>query len=499
MTTTWHGHRLGLGLSALLTITSVCMAVLALSLSPDQTAVALPATAILATYAGFALVLFHRLKRPIFGELGFIFLGFATAYSVIPALNFLVLDFKFPVDFDGLNFSVLDPRPAELGRHLWRHALFVLAVATGYLLVRGSSTFTLRIKTPRADLLVLMSISLLLLSISLVGVLSAPVTNYYEHYTRFETLSVPARSAAYIALILKVTSYYVALVLMFSRYQRFRWVIPPFIACLVAYEMIYSFGSRIESLSILLAAVCMYHFYVKPVRLARGALYLAVLLVFFTITEFYRASEFNLDAAVAEFAQRGVKFAYEFGAVFYTSFHIYHERFFGSLPQPESLMLINDFFTAVPLYDHVRYNSQYWYAGIYFPDAVVPPQTMGPLADSGIWGGEADLAVRGVLTGIAYGGIARWALRPDARWHHMLIYTFLFATAVIGIKYSVIYQVSQMARVFLPVLLAYGLYRLLIASSAQRSVPNAAHPLDRGSSGSRVIKAGPVPPNLTEP
>lgn len=476
MMTTRHDHRLGLGLSALLALMSVSMAVLTLTLSPDQNAVALPAMVILTTYAGFALVLYQRLKSPIFGELGFIFLGFATAYSVIPALNFLLLDFKFPIDFDGLNFSALDPRPAQLGRHLWRHALFVLAVAIGYLLVRGSSTFAVRIKPPRVDLPVLASVGLIVLSIGLVGALSAPVTNYYEHYTRFETLSAPARYAAYAALILKTTCYYLAVVLMFSRYQRFKWLIPPFIACLVSYEMIYSFGSRIESLSILLAAVCGYHFYVKPIRLARGALYLAVLMVFFTITELYRASEFNLDAAVGEFAERGVKFAYEFGAVFYTSFHVYHERFFGTLPQPESLMLINDFFTAIPLYDHIRYNSQYWYAGIYFPEAVVPPQTMGPLADSGIWGGETDLAVRGVLTGVAYGGLARWALRPNAQRHHMLVYTFLFATAVIGMKYSVIYQVSQMARVFFPVLLAYGIYRLLTAASAQRSVEAVSTP-----------------------
>ena len=478
MTTTWRGYRLGLELSALLAISLACMTVLTLMLSPDQNAVTLPAMVILTTYAGFSLVLFHRLKGPIFGELGFIFLGFTTAYSVIPALNFLMLDFTFPADFDGLNFAILDPRPAELGRHLWRHALFVIAVATGYLLLRGRSTFSTRTKAPKAGLLVLVSIGLLLMSVSLVGVLSAPVTNYYEHYTRFETLSAPARYAAYIALILKVTSVYVALLLMFSRYERFKWVIPPFIVGLVAYEMIYSFGSRIESLSILLAAVCLYHFYVKPVRLARGALYLSLLLVFFTITEFYRASEFNLDAAFEDFAQRGVKFAYEFGAVFYTSFHIYHERFHGLLPQPDGLMLINDFLTAVPLYDQIRYNSQYWYAEIYFPEAVVPPQTMGPLADSGIWGGEVDLAIRGVLTGVVYGGVARWALRPGARWHHMLLYAFLFATAVIGIKYSVIYQISQMVRFFVPVFFAYGIYRLLIACSMQRLARATPAPLD---------------------
>ncbi len=481
MTTTGHNYRLCLGLSALLLVTSVCTLMLVFTFSPDQFAVTLPAMVILATYVGFTLILFHHLKRPVFGELGFIFLGFSVAYSVIPALNFLVLDFHFPADFDGLNFAVLSPQPAELGRHLWRHALFIFAVAAGYLLVRGNSAFTIRGGTPRAGLLALVSIGLIVLSIGLVSMVAAPVTNYYEHYTRFEGLSAPLRYAAYAGLLLKAAGYYMALVLMFSRYQKFKWLIPPFVAGLVAYEMIHSFGSRIESLSILLAAVCMYHFYVKPVRLARGALYLTALLMFFTVTEFYRASEFNLDAALDEFAQRGVKFAYEFGAVFYTSFHIYHERLFGSLPQPEPLMLINDFFTAVPFYDHISYNSQYWYADIYFPDAAVPPQTMGPLADSGIWGGEADLAVRGVLTGLAYGGLTRWALRPGARWHHMLIYTFLFATAVLGIKYSVVYQVSQMVRIFLPVLLAYGLYRLLKAASRQSPAYDTGRPLHRSS------------------
>jgi hypothetical protein len=114
------------------------------------------------------------------------------------------------------------------------------------------------------------------------------------------------------------------------------------------------------------------------------------------------------------------------------------------------------------MYDHVAHNSQYWYAEIYFPDAVVPPQTMGPLADSGIWGGEPDLALRGLLTGLGYGLIARWVLRRNATWYRMLLYAYLFATAVFGLKYSVVYQVSLMLRNFLPVLFIYWAYVLLL-------------------------------------
>lgn len=469
MTANGPAPQLALWLSALLAATTLSMVVATTLLSWEQVLVALPAITILAIYAGFSLILFYRLKRPVFGELGFVFLGFVTAYSVIPALNFLLLDFKFPIDFDGLNFAVLEPQPPELSLHLWRHTLLIATVATGYVLARGRSAFSMQPGTARVGIPLLISVGLILVSVGLISALSAPVTNYYEHYTRFNGLSEPLRYAAYVGLLLKATCYYVALVLMFSRYQQLKWWIAPFVLSLVAYEMIYSFGSRIESLSILLAAVCLYHFYVKPIRLARGFSYLFLLLVFFTMTEFYRASEFNIDAALNEFAQRGVKFAYEFGAVFYTSFHIYHERLLGTIPAADWLMLINDFFTAIPFYDHVRYNSQYWYAGIYFPDAVVPPQTMGPLADSGIWGGEADLALRGLLTGAAYGVIARWALRASAKWHHMLIYTFLFATAVIGLKYSVVYQLSQMARIFLPVFMLVGIFYLLKTASRSRA------------------------------
>jgi len=443
-------------LAAALVAALLCAAVL----RPDQRAVALPAVAILAIFAIFTLLLAKQLDAAVFGEIGFLFLGFAVAYSVIPALNFLVQDFDFPPD--GLNFAILDPQPHEIGVHLWRHALFIAMVAIAYLLGRGRQTFVLRPTASAPGILLLVSVLVTVASTGIVAVLSAPVTNYYEHYTRFDHLTPLGRYAAYIGLLLKSAGYYVTLALMFSAYLRYKYFIAPVVLSIVAYELVYSFGSRIESLSILLATACLFHFYVRPLRLATGAAYLFLLLLLFTGVEFYRAAEFDIDAVVNEIVERGLKFAYEFGAVFYTSFHIYYERALGTLPRPEWLMLINDFFTAVPMYDHITHNSQYWYAGIYFPDAVVPPQTMGPLADSGIWGGEADLAIRGLLTGLGYAWIARWVLRRNTAWHWLLIYTYLFATAVFGLKYSLVHQASLMVRVFLPVLFLYWAYAFFL-------------------------------------
>lgn len=420
-----------------------------------QSAVAVPALVICFAYFLFSILLGYRVKTGIIGELGFIFLGFAVAYSVIPALNFLILDFEFPLNFDGLNFSILNPRPPDIADHLWRHCLFVMTVMAGYLAGRGCDRkdFVSR-ALPAAKFWVVTTVLVVILGcVTTISILSAPVEDYWSHYTRFDSLSWGAKRLVYVCLILKAGGYYVALALMFSDYRRFKYVILFFVLSISAYEMVYSFGARIEALSILLAVLCLYHFNVRNIRLKDGAFYLGGLLVLFTVVEFYRGANFDIDYALQNFSEKGLKIASEFGAVYYTSFHLYYERLQGAMPLADWRMLINDFFTIVPFYEHTEFNSQYWYARIFFPDAVVPPQTMGPIADSAIWGGEIDLALRGLFTGLGYGWLARWALKSRDRLFANVAYVFLFATSVMVLKYSVVYQVSQMLRTLIPAVL----------------------------------------------
>lgn len=429
-----------------------------------QSIVIVPALSICFSFLLFCILLDHRVKTGIFGEIGFIFLGFSVAYSVIPALNFLAVDFDFPLNFDGLNFSILNPRPPEIAEHLWRHCLFVVMVIVGYLSGRGVDRKNISERSLAAvDWRVVIALLFLIaLCISVVGVLSAPVEDYYAHYTRFDSLSWVEKRIAYASLIIKSGMYYVVLALMFADYRRFRGAIVVFVFAISAYEMVYSLGSRIETLSILLATICLYHFNVRKIRLKDGVICLGGLLILFTAVEFYRTASFDIDSALQDFSEKGLKIATEFGAVFYTSFHLYFERLNGTMPDHEWPMLINDFLTVVPFFEHTEFNSQYWYARIFFPDAIVPPQTMGPIADSAIWGGELDLAVRGLLTGLGFGWLVRWALRSRDRLFAYVAYVFLFATSVVTLKYSLPYQISQMLRTIIPsVLLCYVAIKFL--------------------------------------
>lgn len=438
-------------------ISLIAAIVISLVLLTDvQNTVAVPALVICFLFFLFCVLLDSRVKSGIVGEIGFVFTGFAVAYSVIPGLNFLLINFDFPPDFDGLNFSVLSPQPSELGDHLWRHCLFIAAVTVGYLMGRGRDRNgrISRVSYVGGWPVVAAILTMILICISTISLLSAPVEDYYGHYSRFDSLSWGVKRLVYICLILKGGGYYVALVLMFADYCKYKYLIVAFLAAISAYELVYSLGSRIETLSILLAAVCLYNLNVKKIRIKYSLLYFGGLLILFTLVEFYRSANFDLSLALDGFMEKGLKIATEFGAVYYTSFHLYFERLNGTMPSHDLPMLINDFFTIVPFYEHTEFSSQYWYARIFFPDAVVPPQTMGPIADSAIWGGEVDLALRGLFTGFCYGWLTRRALRSRNRLLLSVVYVFLFATSVISIKYSIIYQLSQMLRTLMPALLS---------------------------------------------
>lgn len=117
-------------------------------------------------------------------------------------------------------------------------------------------------------------------------------------------------------------------------------------------------------------------------------------------------------------------------------------------------MFFYEFIAVIPFLDHVSYHPQYWYARYYFPDAAVPPQTMGVVADSAIWGGEYDLVLRSLLNGALFALLTRWFLRRRENWFAVNVYVFLCATSVLTLKYSVLYQLVPIVRILIPTLLA---------------------------------------------
>jgi hypothetical protein len=78
---------------------------------------------------------------------------------------------------------------------------------------------------------------------------------------------------------------------------------------------------------------------------------------------------------------------------------------------------------------------------------------MGVLADSAIWGGEFDLILRSFINGAFFAILVRWFLARKDKWWALVIYVYCFATCIMTLKYSILYQLSPLIRTLLPPLI----------------------------------------------
>jgi len=120
----------------------------------------------------------------------------------------------------------------------------------------------------------------------------------------------------------------------------------------------------------------------------------------------------------------------------------------------------------------------YWYADNYFPNAVVPPFTMGPIALSALWGGEIGLFIQGVLNGILFAYLMRWFARDGARWRVMTIYVFCYSSCIMCLKYSIFWHLVPLEKIILPL--------VVIVSVLAKDIPGRTKPvfdLGRGPAG----------------
>jgi len=448
----------------------------------------LPCFVVMAIFLFFSLWLRFQVRDNVFGEIGFIYLVFAVAYTVFPAYGFLALDsLSSGVGFQ--NLAALDPDQGELGMHLWRHVLFIAAIGFGYLFFRGrrAAKFNSLTNLGYAEKPVIQILFVIILfSIIVLLGLSAPVTTYIENYTRYDNLSWIARRLVTICTVLKTGGTFVLLTIMFRRYERYRLYILPFILLRAVYEVQYSLGSRIDAFVILIAAATFYHFCFKRLTLKRGFLVMLALGLVFSVIEMVRSADLDFSTFKETISQEQGMPAGELGAVYVTGFHLYSERSQGTLPPIEWQAFFNDFISLVPLVDQTKWHPMYWYARNYFPDAVVPPLTLGPIAESALWGGEIDLIIRGFINGTLFAFLMRWFAREGGKWQVMTIYIFCYSTCIMCLKYSIFYHLAPLVKVILPLLLIVS----VLVKDIQRSTKL------RGNSRCQRIAPGITPESL---
>ena len=159
----------------------------------------------------------------------------------------------------------------------------------------------------------------------------------------------------------------------------------------------------------------------------------------------------------------------ELGAVFVPALHLYAERANGTLPPVPWQLFFNDFISMVPLASDTQTQPMYWYAANYFPDAVVPPLTMGPIALSALWGGEISMVVQGFINGISFAFLTRWFARDGRRWQVMTVYVFCYSTCIMCLKHSIFWHLAPLVRTILPLVIIVSVLAKDISGSTKQA------------------------------
>lgn len=383
-------------------------------------------------------------------DVGFIYFTLLFSYIFFPGIGIILA----AIGDDFFQIALGDPSLEELYEHQWRQIIFYISSIAGYLIFRDKFTFTNnfvkvnKLKNPHA--IIIFIFVMIVLFIVVLGLLSSTVENYYEGYTRYDHLNYVARRILSIVINLKFGFYAIALVIFYQNYTRYRFAMVLFSLFICTFEIFYSYGSRIEAFKILLMLCCLYSVYVSKINILKIVLILIALMSIFSLVEIVRSSMINESDFLTYIYEVGVKPAQEFGSLYFTGFKLYELRTSNALPSSNPLMFIYDFISIIPFVNFDEINPMVWYAKNFYPDAIVPPFTLGPIAISAIYGGEIDLIIRGFILASIISLISNWFNKNYKSWVAATIYVYFYSTVVMLLKYDIFWFSSTLVKLLFP-------------------------------------------------
>lgn len=398
----------------------------------------------------FYFYLKNTLKTNILIEIGFLNLTFLLIYTLFPAI--IILGGLLLQDNP---LTSLLPDNFSAGMHFWRHLLLGVGFMIGFAIFRGrAGIHTYKPKNVNNEkLIIYFCFFIIFLSNFMFLIFSAPVDTYYEHYTRFDHLSSPLRALISVFVRFNWGFYSLIFLFLFLNYDKYKKIIPLLTIFLIFIDLFLSGGSRIQTLITIIGIFCLYNIFVNRISFLK-IFFGSVLFVFiFTLIAIFRIPQEGLETlAGLNFAGFILNLSGELGSVYYTGFHLYEQRMLGVIPPAPWQMFFYDFWAVVPFIDITNWTPMNWYHLNYFPEALVPPMTLGPIANSAIWGGEYGLFFRGVLCGVFYAIITRFFILNKHNWIIVSMYIFCFSTTIYIMKYSIFYHMQLIIKTLIPVI-----------------------------------------------
>ena len=426
-------------------------------------------------YIIFIILIWNKLRQNLFIELGVIYLSFIVLYTLAPGLGLLYAEYNSDIKV-GLLLDFLDANKNDLSFHLWRHCLFAFSFSASYYLFRKSKAIVSESFKESSFAIIILLIVLVSIIISLLFLFSAPVNGYLEHYTRYDHLPIFLRKVVSILIRFKMGFYTILLVFLFSQYKKYKKIIYLIAGAICILETVYSYGSRIYSLIIILECFFLYNYFVKGISIKFVVFSSLILMSLYSVIEIIRLQDIGSNGLNDSLSENTVGIPAELGAVYVPSFQLYNERKKKSLPDKDWQMFIYDFISPFSFNSDTRWNPMYWYGVNFYPLSDVPPFTIGPIAESAIWGGEFDLFCRGVINGLFFAFIVNWFLKRQNKFWAVSIYVYCFSFSIITIKYSIFFYLTPIVKELLPTILITIFFIIItrkLTKSSEQAITNS--------------------------
>lgn len=392
----------------------------------------------------FNLKLKNRFGKFRFLELGYHLNLFLSFYIIVPTIIFISSSFTVgdPISyvFNGFTYS----NSSLFLKHLIRMIVFQLFFIFSYLRIRNKNIISYKISdfSYKKAFVILFSLILVICYVILFG-LSNDFDGYIESYKRYDHLNRPLRLLVSFIVRFKFAFIVLFLIHFFIYFKNKKIVLSFGFFILLLVESKYSSGARISVLFLIFQGFGLYALIIGFPRIKNLVIAFLTTLILFTIIE---KTRFNNEIG-NENNELITFLPGEFGAVFFTSYHLYQEREDNQLPAKSYKMFFFDFIAPfIPNASISDIDPIFWYQKAYFPLSEVPPFTLGPIANTAIWEGEIGLVLRAYFCGFLLGFFSNYITRNNIRPFCLFIFISIFSTIVMVMKYSIFFHLTQIIK-----------------------------------------------------
>lgn len=395
-------------------------------------------------------------------EVGALYVGVVTLYTVFPLLGFL-LNGCCHTPANDWRLWLDQPSSAEMALVGWFCVVHLLSFALAYVIASGSTPIVMtRFRNMDSNLLPCALVLYLVITAFLLLVDSAydlSAETYVESYLLPYRLPLFLGQCYRVLYSSRQTLEIVILVLLGCHWR----TTYPLIAFLIALAIILTFidtGSRGRMVLLSVAVALTYQHLVRPLRLWQLAVGALSLLFLFVLAGIVR-NDPNRAEPIDFFGRVN-----EFESIFANAYHVHKLKQTGQLADLPPGWYASDFLRLIP--PQVRpldgTNPLVWYVETYFPEFAAQGGSMcfGTVAESIVGWGWPDLVWRGLAVGLLLGMAHRYrAAHQDSFWA-FVFYVWLAAYCYWSFRGTTFFLLAFFFYFFLPTYLALRLLSGLI-------------------------------------